>query len=442
MTPISARAVTRRLPRRRGTGPVGALLHAGTLAVRPAGRSTPAHGCGRPGPCGRRRLRTGGAVSRRRRRSPTTSRTRSRTLFGGARAAGRAGAVRAGRARRSPWWSCSTSRSPSRSPTTSPRPALGARGAAARVGAVEPGALEHDADRAEQLADAALALGALGEGVVGERLVHLEPVVAGGAGVGVRRHGGLLRVCRSGRAPDVAGPGGPGTPVARVPMLTRAGRSLFLSRTRRPGPGHPATGTGRPGLGSAAAPLRQPALLAQHVQPLLGDGPHRAGATTISSSPRRRRVPGWGTNAVPSRTTSVTFAPCGSRSSKTSMPCSRDSGPTAPAARRRPSPRAASTRPRGRCGGVARPARACGPPSGSVGACTRVKTTTSTKTRSKSPAVPGAASCTGTVASTIGTAPRRPGPGQEHLLAPGQPEPAHRRQHRQRPGHQQQHQRR
>ena len=45
---------------------------------------------------------------------------------------------------------------------------------------------------------------------------------------------------------------------------------------------------------------------------------------------------------------------------------------------------------------------------GSVGACTRVKITTSTKTSSKIHSTSGARSITGTVARTTGTAPRKP----------------------------------
>ena len=47
-------------------------------------------------------------------------------------------------------------------------------------------------------------------------------------------------------------------------------------------------------------------------------------AIRIRSSPARRGVLGLGTNAGPSRTISVTAAPSGRLSSKTSTPTSRD----------------------------------------------------------------------------------------------------------------------
>src|SRR5512144_2746419 len=56
------------------------------------------------------------------------------------------------------------------------------------VRAVEARALEHDADRGEQLAQPAPAGGALGQRVVGELLHHLEAFSARGAGVLVGRH--------------------------------------------------------------------------------------------------------------------------------------------------------------------------------------------------------------------------------------------------------------
>src|SRR5512144_2765323 len=56
------------------------------------------------------------------------------------------------------------------------------------VRAVEARALEHDADRGEQLAQAGPAGGALGQRVVGELLHHLEAFSARGAGVLVGRH--------------------------------------------------------------------------------------------------------------------------------------------------------------------------------------------------------------------------------------------------------------
>ena len=113
------------------------------------------------------------------------------------------------RASRGLWTTTRSLTSPTtspRSPTTSPtslddfsrsrseptvgRRAGGHRGAGTRVGAVEATALEDDADRVEDLAQAPLALGAHGERVVAERLHGLETVVALGARVGVRRHDG------------------------------------------------------------------------------------------------------------------------------------------------------------------------------------------------------------------------------------------------------------
>jgi len=87
---------------------------------------------------------------------------------------------------------------------------VGARGAAA-VGAVEPGALEHDSDRVEHLAQSAGALRADGQGVVTEALHGLEEVAALGAGVLVGRHG---------RSSGQSGQdGSAGTPPCRVPMI-------------------------------------------------------------------------------------------------------------------------------------------------------------------------------------------------------------------------------
>src|SRR5947209_11992304 len=61
----------------------------------------------------------------------------------------------------------------------------------AAVGAVKAAALEHDADRIEQLAQPARALLARGQRVVGEGLHDVEAVVALGARVAVSRHENL-----------------------------------------------------------------------------------------------------------------------------------------------------------------------------------------------------------------------------------------------------------
>ncbi|GAA1481487.1 hypothetical protein GCM10009624_19270 [Gordonia sinesedis] len=57
-----------------------------------------------------------------------------------------------------------------------------------RVGAVEPAALEDDADRIEQLAQLARALRAFGQRIVGERLVGVELVAALRARIRVGGH--------------------------------------------------------------------------------------------------------------------------------------------------------------------------------------------------------------------------------------------------------------
>ncbi len=67
--------------------------------------------------------------------------------------------------------------------------AVGPVGAAV-VGAVEAGALEHDAGTGEHLAQHAAARRALGEGVVGERLLHLDALATRLAGVFVLGHSG------------------------------------------------------------------------------------------------------------------------------------------------------------------------------------------------------------------------------------------------------------
>ena len=89
--------------------------------------------------------------------------------------------------------------------------------------------------------------------------------------------------------------------------------------------------------------------------------------------------------------------------------------------RRRRARRAGSTRRRGRrwWAGSASPSRRA--TQGRVGACTRVKMTTSTKTRSKSHAAPGVPTVTrhGGEHDRHGAA--QPGPGQEGLVAPRHP---------------------
>src|SRR5690606_14430289 len=64
----------------------------------------------------------------------------------------------------------------------------GGCGCGTRVGAVEAGTVERDADVAEDLAQGARAFGALGERVVGEVLADVEGVSAFGATVGIGGH--------------------------------------------------------------------------------------------------------------------------------------------------------------------------------------------------------------------------------------------------------------
>ncbi len=99
--------------------------------------------------------------------------------------------------------------------------ALG-RGPRARVGPVEPGALEDDPHGGEQFSQPAVALRALRERGVREGLHHLELVAAGGAGVLVRGHVGLR---------DLAGASG--TPTLRVPMVTYCARVRPLPAPER-----------------------------------------------------------------------------------------------------------------------------------------------------------------------------------------------------------------
>src|SRR6476469_8073035 len=130
--------------------------------------------------------------------------------------------------------------------------------------------------------------------------------------------------------------------------------------------------------------------------------------TTSSRSPWRIVVCRSGTNPSPPRTTKVTFAPLGRRSSKTATPCSRDSAPTvtwmtsAPISMSEVDSRSTSTE----CTCSVSPSRLA--TQGRVGPWTTVKTTTSMKTRSKIHSVSGVPTTSGTVASTTGTAPRSP----------------------------------
>src|SRR5690606_14505235 len=76
--------------------------------------------------------------------------------------------------------------------------AVGGGRAGAGVGAVEARPLERDADAAVLLAQGPCALGALRQRGVGERLIELEAVPAGGAGVGIGRHEWRLYVAHPG----------------------------------------------------------------------------------------------------------------------------------------------------------------------------------------------------------------------------------------------------
>ena len=150
-------------------------------------------------------------------------------------------------------------------------------------------------------------------------------------------------------------------------------------------------------------------MLADLAHPLLGAAAGlRGGDDEQLVAAPQQRVWRAGTNPLSSRTTSVTFAPAGSRSSNSSTPCSWDARPDLHLQHVR-----AHLLQRGGLDvdvdgerGSASPSRRA--TQGRVGACTMVKITTSTKTRSKSQSTPGVPAVRGTVASTTGTAPRSP----------------------------------
>ena len=142
---------------------------------------------------------------------------------------------------------------------------------------------------------------------------------------------------------------------------------------------------------------------------IMDDELHNSAVATINIwSPWRRAVFGDGTNPLPPRTTMVTLAPGGRRSSNTSTPCSRDAGPTVTCRTSAPSSSSgvdSTWRSSARSVSVTPSLRAT---QGRVGPWTSVKITTRTKTRSKSHPTSGVSAVIGTVASTTGTPPRNP----------------------------------
>ena len=151
---------------------------------------------------------------------------------------------------------------------------------------------------------------------------------------------------------------------------------------------------------------------------------------------RAQHLVGGGEDLVPAQRPARPRRQRGSRSSVTSTPTSRELGGTENwsrvGVRRR---RAARTRSRSRAGCRRRRHPSRRATHGRVGPWTRVNRTTSRKTTSKIRCAAGRPTLIGIVASTIGTAPRRPGPADERLVAPRHPERRGADDHRQRPGH-------
>ena len=153
----------------------------------------------------------------------------------------------------------------------------------------------------------------------------------GAAGArGRRRPATASRPC----APRRSSPSRPREPTRRSAARRRPERSVPLVTTPRLARATARAGR-RPRPGAAAASVSSRAL---------------RGVTTSRSSPWRRTVRRSGTSISPSRITSDTEAPCGSRSSPTSTPCIRETGLIATCSRSaatRSSGAASTSRPRG-----------------------------------------------------------------------------------------------
>ena len=197
----------------------------------------------------------------------------------------------------------------------------------------------------------------------------------------------------------------------------------------------------RRGRGRAGHPAGQPADAGHRPQPPLDLVADRLGGHDDQVVAARSGVFGAGTKASPSRTTRRDGRAAAAGAART--PRRRQPGPSPTCT----CSRSASSRvQRGRLdvevtapvAGRVTPSRRA--TQGRVGACTSVKTTTSTKTRSKSCRCPGRPAVSGTVARTIGTAPRSPAQDRNACSRHGTRNGSQRHEHRQRPGDQQQHQ--
>ena len=132
--------------------------------------------------------------------------------------------------------------------------------ARAAVGAVEPAALEHDADRREHLAEPAGALGAVGQRRVGEATARPR--------TGVRRR--CRRTGRSARVPPQSG-----TPRQRVPVYRAGSICAAEHRHTRFGKNAPPSPDGRAVRRAArrpARPRRAPPPARRRVRPAAASG--------------------------------------------------------------------------------------------------------------------------------------------------------------------------
>ena len=250
------------------------------------------------------------------------------------------------------------------------------------------------------------------------------------------RLGGRGPLGRRARARAPPAGSAPARPAAALRRSARAPVGRLLGRAHSPlqYPGCQPASPDRPArrTRTASAPARLTARSRRSVAERT-----RSGATTRSWSPRSSRSVGATSTGSPSRTTSAITAPRGQpqlAEVDAVHPRLRRDGDLQDVRAACPPaalPRAGSRRP-DRC----RSRRAPGHP-GQRRALHQGVDHHHHDDRVDQDTAPSRPSISGIIASTIGTAPRRPGPGQERLLPPGHPERGRRRDHRQRPGDQQ-----